>query len=295
MTGSPRRKATPAAGGVLWRHDGPDLLVAVAHRPKYDDWSLPKGKLQPGEHVLAAAAREVCEETGARVEVGRRLACVEYPVDSNALKTVHFWAMRHRGGEHTANDEVDSLRWLTIAEAAKLMTYPIDRGVLADFARLPAETRTLLLVRHARAGKRSEYDGDDRLRPLDKVGRRDARALAPLLALFAPRRVLSADRVRCKQTVAPLADCLGLEVTSAPLLSDEGFAADPPQALGSVRSLMHEPGTSVVCSQGSAIPALLDELGVQSPRHPTRKGSAWALSTSRGAVVAADYYPRPKR
>jgi len=295
VTGSPRRKATPAAGGVLWRHDGPDLLVAVAHRPKYDDWSLPKGKLQPGEHVLAAAAREVCEETGARVEVGRRLACVEYPVDSDALKTVHFWAMRHRGGEHTANDEVDSLRWLTIAEAAKLMTYPIDRGVLADFARLPADTRTLLLVRHARAGKRSEYDGDDRLRPLDKVGRRDARALAPLLALFGPRRVLSADRVRCEQTVAPLADCLGLAVTSAPLLSDEGYAADPPQALGSVRSLMHEPGTSVVCSQGSAIPALLDELGVQSPRHPTRKGSAWALSTSRGAVVAADYYPRPKR
>lgn len=295
MTGSPRRRVTPGAGGVLWRHDGPDLLVAVAHRPKYDDWSLPKGKLHTGEHVLAAAAREVREETGAQVEIGRRLAGVEYPIGSDVVKTVHFWAMRHVGGEHTPNDEVDVLRWLTIAEAARLMTYPIDRGVLADFARIPPDTGTVLLVRHARAGKRSEYDGDDRLRPLDKVGRRDARALAPLLALFGPRRVLSADRVRCEQTVAPLADCLGLAVTSAPLLSDEGCAADQQGALHQVRSLMRAAGTSVACSQGGAIPTLLEGLGVDASQHSTRKGSVWALSTSRDAVVAADYYPRPKR
>jgi 8-oxo-dGTP diphosphatase len=286
---------------VLWRHDAaggsgvPDLLVAVAHRPKYDDWSLPKGKLHPGEHVLAAAAREVAEETGAQVELGRRLASVEYPVDSDAVKTVHFWAMRHVGGEHTSNDEVDLLRWLTIAEATKLMTYPIDRGVLADFARLPADTQTVLVVRHARAGKRSDYHGDDRFRPLDKIGRRDARALAPLLALFGPRRVLSADRVRCEQTVAPLADSLGLPVISAPLLSDEGYEENEQAAVDQVRSLMRADGSSVVCSQGGAIPTLLAELGVDPSRHSTRKGSVWALSTNRGAVVAADYYPRPKR
>lgn len=295
MSPSSRRRATPAAGGVLWRHDGRDLLVAVAHRPKYDDWSLPKGKLHPGEHVLAAAAREVAEETGAQVELGRRLASVEYPVDADAVKTVHFWAMRHVGGEYTPNDEVDLLRWLTIAEATKLMTYPIDRGVLADFARLPADTRTVLVVRHARAGKRSEYDGDDRFRPLDKIGRRDARALIPLLALFGPRRVLSADRVRCEQTVAPLADSLGLAVISAPLLSDEGCEANEQAAVDQVRSVMRADGSSVVCSQGGAIPTLLSELGVDPSRHPTRKGSVWALSTSRDAVVAADYYPRPKR
>lgn len=295
MSPPSRRRATPAAGGVLWRHDGQDLLVAVAHRPKYDDWSLPKGKLHAGEHVLAAAEREMREETGAQVEIGRRLAEVEYPVDSDATKTVHFWAMRHAGGEHTPNDEVDQLRWLTVAEAAKLMTYPIDRGVLADFARLPADTRTILAVRHARAGKRSEYAGDDRFRPLDKIGRRDARALAPLLASFAPRRVLSADRARCEQTVAPLADSLGLAVTSAPLLSDEGCDGNPQAAVDQVRSLMHAAGTSVVCSQGGAIPTLLEALGVDSSRHPTRKGSVWALSTSRDTVVAADYYPRPQR
>lgn len=295
MSSSPSRRATPAAGGVLWRHDGRDLVVAVAHRPGYDDWSLPKGKLHPGEHVLAAAAREVAEETGAQVEVGRRLAAVEYPVDSDAVKTVHFWAMRHVGGEHAPSDEVDLLRWLTIAEAAKLMTYPIDRGVLGDFARLPADTRTVLVVRHARAGKRSQYAGDDRFRPLDRIGRRDARALAPLLALFGPQRVLSADRVRCEQTVAPLAENLGLAVTSAPLLSDEGCAENQQDAVHQVRSLMRADGSSVVCSQGGAIPTLLSELGVDASRHSTRKGSVWALSTSRDAVVAADYYPRPKR
>lgn len=295
MSPSSRRHATPAAGGVLWRHDGQDLLVAVAHRPKYDDWSLPKGKLHAGEHVLAAAAREVREETGAQVEIGRRLAGVEYPVDSDAIKTVHFWAMRHVGGEHTPNDEVDQLRWLTVAEAAKLMTYSIDRGVLADFARLPADTRTILVVRHARAGKRSQYDGDDRFRPLDKIGRRDARTLAPLLASFGPRRVLSADRVRCEQTVAPLADSLGLAVISAPLLSDEGCAENQQAAADQVRSLMRADGNSVVCSQGGAIPTLLSDLGVNSSQHSTRKGSVWALSTSRDGVVAADYYRHPKR
>jgi len=294
VSGATQARATPAAGGVLWRQDGDRVLVAVVHRPRYDDWSLPKGKLHPGEHPLAGAAREVAEETGARVEVGRRLASVEYPFgDDGAIKQVSYWAMRYRDGEHAPGDEVDRLRWATVAEATQQLSYPADRGVLADFARLPGDTRTLLLLRHAKAGKRSDYSGDDRLRPLDKMGRRQARDSVAALLAFAPQRVLAADRVRCEQSVRPVADQLGLPVHSAPALSDEAWDKDPDAGLAAVRELLAQPGTTLICSQGETIPALLEQLGVPGAPHPCRKGSVWALSVADRGVVAADYYPRP--
>jgi len=291
VSSADQRRATPAAGGVLWRQDGERVLVAVVHRPRYEDWTLPKGKLRPGEHPLAAAVREVREETGAEVEVGRQLPTVEYRFDAESTKRVSFWVMRYRGGEHIAGDEVDRLRWATVAEATQQLSYPVDRGVLADFARLPSDTRTLLLMRHAKAGKRSTFSGDDRLRPLDRGGRRQAREAAPVLAAFGPRRVLAADLVRCEQTVQPLADLLGLPVVSEPALSDEAYDKDPAASLARVRQLLEQPGTTVICSQGETIPAMLDQLEVPDGPHPARKGSVWALSSAGRGVIAADYYP----
>jgi 8-oxo-dGTP diphosphatase len=291
VNGATQGRATPAAGGVLWRQDGEQLLVAVVHRPRYKDWTLPKGKLRSGEHPLVAAVREVREETGAEVEAGRRLPSVEYRFDADSVKRVSFWAMRYLDGEHIAGDEVDRVRWATVAEATQQLSYPVDRGVLADFARLPSATGTLLLMRHARAGKRSDYSGDDRLRPLDKAGRRQARDAVPALAAFHPRRVLAADRVRCEQTVQRLAGQLGLRVLSAAELSDEAYANDPEAAVARVRELLEQPGTTVICSQGETIPAMLQELGAPDGPHPARKGSVWALSIAGRGVIAADYYP----
>ncbi|MDQ1741864.1 MAG: 8-oxo-(d)GTP phosphatase [Pseudonocardiales bacterium] len=269
------------------------MLVAVVHRPRYEDWTLPKGKLHLGEHPLVAAAREVEEETGAQVEAGRRLTSVEYPFGPDAVKRVSYWAMRYRGGQHLPGDEVDRLRWATVAEATQQLSYPADRGVLADFARLPSDTRTLLLVRHARAGKRSTYRGDDRLRPLDKIGRRQASGSVPVLAAFNPQRVLAADRVRCEQTVQPLADRTGLRVHTVAALSDEAWEQDPEAALAAVREQLEQPGTTLICSQGGAIPGLLERLEVPGAPYPCRKGSAWALSVAERGVAAADYYPSP--
>jgi 8-oxo-dGTP diphosphatase len=293
VNGTVQGQATPAAGGVLWRQDDDRLQVAVVHRPRYEDWTLPKGKLHSGEHPLLAAVREVEEETGAEVEVGRRLSSVEYPFGDDAIKRVSYWAMRYRGGEHVAGNEVDQLRWATVAEATQQLSYPVDRGVLADFARLPSATRTLLLLRHAKAGKRSEYSGDDRLRPLDKAGRRQARDSVAVLAAFNPLRVLAADRVRCEQSVQPLADHLGLRVRSVPPLSDEAYAKDPDAGLAEVRELLEQPGTTLICSQGETIPALLEQLQAPGAPYPARKGSVWALSVADRGVVAADYYPQP--
>ena len=188
MSTLPERTAVVrAAGGALWRTaDDGTLLTALVHRPKYDDWSLPKGKPDPGEHPLETAVREVGEETGLRVAVGRRSVRTRYAVRSRdghpVAKEVDYWLMRVDGGEFAANDEVDELRWLTVAAAAELVSHEHDRAVLADLARTDVpRAPSLLLLRHASAGDRADFDGPDALRPLDRRGRAQARRLAQVL------------------------------------------------------------------------------------------------------------------
>jgi broad specificity phosphatase PhoE/8-oxo-dGTP pyrophosphatase MutT (NUDIX family) len=287
--------AIRAAGAVVWREADDAALIGLVHRPRYDDWSLPKGKLHRSEYALHAAVREVREELGSTVRVGPRLRSVEYQT-ADGHKKVDYWAMRHLGGAHTASAEVADICWLPLAEALERLSDELDRQVLGDFAARPRHTAMLLLVRHAKAGKRSAFQGDDRLRPLDKIGRRQARDTAEFLSLFGPTRILAADRVRCEQTVAPTAEKLGLLLESAPELSDEAFVSRTDRAVRRVRELGNDDRVSVVCSQGTAIPGLLAELGVSGcpdRPHPARKGSVWALSIHDGQVVSADYYPRP--
>ena len=116
-----------AAGGVVVR----DGRVAVVHRPKYEDWTLPKGKLDPGEGFEEAALREVEEETGFRCELRRELPSTSYRDSKDRPKVVRYWEMTPAAGEFVPNSEVDELRWLTPDEAAGLLTYDRDREVLA--------------------------------------------------------------------------------------------------------------------------------------------------------------------
>ena len=292
-----------AAGGAVWRTSADGSLETVlVHRPKYDDWSLPKGKLDGDEHALQAAVREVGEETGLAVVVGRRSLRTQYVVEDGD-KQVDYWLQEAIGGQFEPNSEVDELRWLPLAEATEAVTHDHDRAVLADLARddVP-RAPTLLLVRHASAGNRSEWDGPDELRPLDAKGCRQAARLAEALSLFAPTAVLSAERVRCRQTVQPLADRLGLSVLPCPELGEEEFADDPQAGLAVVERLLeprNRPGVTVVCSQGGAIPSVLMALGVRWEDvgrgtggrlyPPAAKGSTWALGGRPGAMTA-DYY-----
>jgi 8-oxo-dGTP diphosphatase len=288
-----------AAGGALWRPGaGGGMETALVHRPRYDDWSLPKGKPDEGEHLLQTAVREVAEETGLAVVVGRRSVRTEYEV-SEGPKRVDYWLMRVVGGEFAPNDEVDQLRWLRVDEACALVSHAHDRAVLADLARtdVPREP-SLLLVRHAKAGSKSDWDGPDELRPLDGKGRRQAGQLASVLPLFRPVELLSAERVRCRETLEPLAERLGCDVHPLRELGEEEFAADPQAALAVVERLLtprDRPGVAVVCSQGGAIPSVLASLGVRfagaggALLPPAAKGSTWVL-TGRPGALAADYY-----
>ena len=121
-----------AAGGIVWRRGPGGIEVAVVHRPEYDDWSLPKGKLDAGEGFEEAAVREVYEETGLRCTLGREVTSVTYQDRHGRSKIVRYWLMEPAEGEFTPNDEVDELRWLIREAAVKLLTYPRDRELLED-------------------------------------------------------------------------------------------------------------------------------------------------------------------
>lgn len=283
-----------AAGGLLWRDDGQLPVVALVHRARHDDWSLPKGKLDEHEHRLLAACREVVEETGFTPVLGRRLPRQRY-LTPDGPKVVDYWAMRAAGGSFVPGDEVDELRWLEPPAAAMQLSYERDRDVLSAFLAAPRATATVLLVRHGRAGSRSAWSGDDDLRPLDAAGAAQAERLRGVLVHWAPNRVSSADRTRCVQTVAPLAADLDVPVGIDAVLSEEAVSADPDAGVRRVRAVAAEGGVSAVCSQGGAIPRLLGRIaaedGVRLSKLAARKGSVWALEFTGTRLLAGDYYP----
>jgi 8-oxo-dGTP pyrophosphatase MutT (NUDIX family)/phosphohistidine phosphatase SixA len=285
-----------AAGGVLWDvHDG-ILRIAIIRRPRYDDWSLPKGKLLSGEHVLLAAVREVVEETGYSCTLGRPLGDVQYMKQTSSgptPKTVQYWACRATSGRFTAGDEVDELLWLRPKDAARLATLDRDRDVIARFGTRPVDTVPFILLRHGSAGQRGSWPGDDRERPLDEVGQRQADAMVDLLDCFGVQRVLSADVVRCVDTVRPYAVKHGLTVESEPLLSETGFPANPKAAMRRIATLVSEGRPTVLCSQGGVmsdlVTALCQTYGHKVPSDPSaRKGTFWAMHLAGDEMVGLD-------
>lgn len=313
MASSVKKKASSpigpilAAGAVLWRgHDGEPPSIAIVHRPRYDDWSLPKGKVEPHEIAAVAAVREVHEETGYRCVLGRSLGSVEYALPPRGKrskkpgpeKRVDYWSAEVRDGEFAANDEVDDIRWLGVDEARELLTYEQDRTVLDRFLQAPHRTRTTVLVRHARAGGKARYRGDDAERPLDSVGVRQAAALVPLLDAFGGTHAFSAERVRCTQTIEPWATANSIDIESEKSLTEEPYALDPEAGRRRAREIAATtPGVPVICSQGQVIPYLMswwaDVDGVSLERTRSRKASVWVLSLHDGVLVAADYTDSP--
>ena len=279
------------------------IEIGLIHRPRYDDWSIPKGKLAPGESDLQGAVREVLEETGYRVRIGRPLGEVRYMKTSTAGETrpkvVRYWAMQADGGSFTPNREVDELRWVTPAEAQKLLTHDHDHDILARFIRGPALYGSLLLVRHASAGNRSAWQGDDRARPLDELGWFQAQELVRTLSRFEVDEIISADFERCRQTVQPLSEAIGVPITDEPLFSEKGYPAHEDETEHLLRKLGERLETVVVCSQGDVIPDLLTRVSdrdqVALPHSTTiKKGGFCALTFDGSRLFSSEYFPPPK-
>ena len=293
---------------MVWRlasdADGARIEVAIIHRPRYDDWSIPKGKLAPGESQLEGGIREVMEETGYRVQPGRSLGEMRYLKNSGSgtrEKVVHYWSMRAVGGGFSPSREVDELRWLPLEEAHEIVTRASDRELLERFARRPALTGSVLLVRHASAGSRAKWEGDDAERPLDEAGIEQADELVRLLSRFGVDDIISADYVRCVQTMNPLSESIGVPVREEPLLSERGFPGREDEAIELIRNLGRPGRAAVACSQADVINSLVarlaadDGVDLEGARDVSlKKGGVWALSFYDHRLQGAERFLPPR-
>lgn len=281
-----------AAGGVAWRPGADGVEVCLVHRPRYDDWSLPKGKLDPGEPALLAAIREVAEESDVRAVPQVRLPTVRY-VSEGRPKVVDYWSMRAVGaGGFQPDTEVDSVRWLPVDEAVRLVSYPHDALVLRAFAGLAPVTVALAVVRHAQAGRRATWSGPDTARPLDATGLAQARQLAPLLATVRPVRLLTASARRCVQTLDPVAELLDLPIEVVGDFDEPKPGQQPEEtALAAAGRLVELASTGepvVVCSQGKVLPGALERLTGRAEDWTTPKGGGWLLAFTGDRLIATD-------
>lgn len=290
------RPTIHAAGAVVLRSRKARREVLVVHRPRYDDWSLPKGKLERGETDAVCAVREVAEETGVRIHLTAPLSAHRYPVKGET-KQVDWWladAFDGEAGDVTDTEEIDEVAWLDLAAATTRLTYPDERDRLLEAVALPRVT-PLLIVRHAKALARKHWDRPDVERPITEWGRRQARALMPFLAAFGVRRVISSSATRCLQTVNPYARALGLKLEGWLDLTEETGERDPEAGRRVLTDLACWVGEShtptVVCGHRPVLPAMLKGVGVRGHKFATAETVVIALDNS-GQPVATRALPQ---
>ena len=254
-----------AAGVVVFR---PGREVLLVHRPKYDDWAFPKGKLDRGERAPVAAVREVAEETGLRVRLGVPLASQRYPASASRSKTVYYWTGRVVGdddvGGYAPNHEIDRVSWVGYNDALALLTYDRDRDMLRAARKARRRTHAVVVLRHAAARSRRAWRDDDTRRPLLKAGRHQAESLVPVLAAYDVTRLLTSTSVRCLDTLVPYAEATGLPLEKSRKLSEE--AATSKAVTRIVDTLVEGDQSAVLCSHRPVLPMVYDVLGLEDPR-----------------------------
>jgi 8-oxo-dGTP diphosphatase len=285
-----------AAGAVVSRKVKGGLEVVLVHRPRYDDWSWPKGKLDPDEPAPVAAVREVAEETGLDIRLGPPLPDQRYPLSDGGSKLVHYWVGRPVAGDdveaRTPTAEIDQVRWVAASDAGALLTHERDRMLLDDLDRLRRKTRTLVLLRHTKSRGRKSWRDDDRKRPLDPLGEIQAEGLVASLGAYGVGRVVSSSSTRCWATVAPYADVAGLELEVTDALSEED--AKPRLVSAEVRRLLGEPVPVVVCTHRPVFPMVFDVLGLDGEQRPALEPGAFLVVHHRHRrPVAVEYQGAP--
>ncbi len=269
-----RRGDIQASGAVVLRGSGDEREVLVVHRPAYDDWSLPKGKTAPDEYLAVTAVREVREETGYSIRLVRQLSEPQYPVGGRS-KRVRWWLAEladKKPGKH--DQEADLVEWWPVQRAVTQLSYPDDVAVLTEACRAPM-TRPLIIVRHAKAMNRKQWNGPDRDRRLTERGRRQAKALVGLLDAFGVGLVASSSSNRCMRTLAPYAQFAGLEIESVAALSEEVAEESPRGVVKAMAKLVAAAQQSdrpmAICGHRPVLPTMFDFLGV-APRSVLRPG-----------------------
>lgn len=292
-----------AAGGVVFRRrkrDGSPLYLVV-HRPRYRDWTFPKGKLDKGESFAEAAVREVVEETGLTVKLGQPLGTMSYRTGNDNNKVVRYWLMEGHKHDFKPNSEVDRILWLSADQARQRLTYDRSEKLLqwAEMRLEHPEDGKVYLVRHDRAGKRRDWPGPDIERPLSRTGMKQAAALAEFLAGYPLMRIATSPAVRCRQTMDPLSRLVALPAEVEAALAEGA----PPELLEKFIGTLAGT-TSVLCTHGDVIAAFVrhlrkDGVKVKGPKvrkkNDIEKGAIFVARTRKGRIRRARYVPPPVR
>lgn len=263
MTGTGQEASIRAAGVVVL--DSPaeatERRFLAVHRPHRHDWSLPKGKVDPGETTPCTAVRECDEETGYRVVLGARLPSTHY-VSGDAHKSVDYWVGHVRADEGFApGEEVDEIRWVPVSEASAFLTYSDDAAIVRLAAGAPSTT-PLIILRHAKAIRRGDFDGgDDADRPLSGRGRGEAKTLVNILDAYGIERVYSSPFKRCISTVSRFAKTIDTKIHLEPALGESGHESDPEATAARVRELLDSPAPTVLCTHRPVLPTAISSLG----------------------------------
>ena len=254
-----------AAGAVVTRAGKKEIEFLLIFRKYRGDWTFPKGKVDPGEHLLTAAVREVREETGFAVSLGVPLPTQTYEVDG-LRKDSHYWVAQKLAGEFVPNDEVDEIAWLSFEQAKAKLTYKHDQEVLAAAAN-SIPTIPFIILRHTQSVKRGDWllssdalSETDTSRPLTAVGRMQANSLVGALAAFGVAELHSSDSRRCRDTVGPYATGRSLPVVLEKTVSEERHKDNPERAIARVKELAEIPRALVLCTHRPVLSAVMEAL-----------------------------------
>lgn len=253
-----------AAGALLWRDGKRGTEVLLVHRPRYDDWSIPKGKLDKGETFPAAAVREVEEETGYRARLHRPLPASVYLLPDGRTKIVQYWTatVRSKTAPGPVDPrEIDDMKWVGLDKAERLLTRQGDQVCLVSLRRYldagALATVPVIIQRHGAALSRSKWRKGEKSRPLNSKGKKQAQSLPTLIDAFDPGRVVSSPWERCKATVQPLARLEGLKVTTKDSLTEAGHQEHPSRTAAVIERVLNEARPTVVCTHRPVLPTVI--------------------------------------
>ncbi|MDN6486087.1 NUDIX hydrolase [Ancrocorticia populi] len=279
-----------AAGGIVWRRRGRRLEVVLIHRPRYDDWSFPKGKIKENEDLRTCAIREITEETQLNVALSRPAGTIRYRLANGLLKEVTYWVCHELESSHPAlkarpkikpasKNEIDQVLWVPLSEAMVMLTSEQDREVLGRVVDMwsdgKLDTTPVILVRHARAVKRSNWQkgkGTEETRPLTARGKEQAKVIARQLDAYGARQVTSSPWLRCMDTLQPYADAAHLRIIERPELTEHAYSKHKKPVARAVRDLIREAQeTVVVCLHRPTLPSVFKSVSDRSPNGLSKK------------------------
>ncbi|MDO5724371.1 MAG: NUDIX hydrolase [Flaviflexus sp.] len=276
-----------AAGALVWRQRSGKIEVLLVHRPTYGDWTIPKGKADPGESLDMCAIREVEEETGVPIRLCAPLGRVDYRLSSGRSKHTAYWLARPLGkgcDARRARDkvspakkkEIDDTAWFSLDKAHRVATYDSDRELLGRLADLledgKADTRTLIIARHERAKKRSAWKGGEEDRPLTKGGAKRAERLADALTARGITRLISSPWKRCRDSFVPYADATNLTIETAGELTEEAHSNKPGATAALIENVLADLAEpTAVCVHRPTLPTIIEVMEKSSQHRAARQ------------------------